>query len=344
MTPEAPPAADRAASAPGLPTVPPLADAGAPERTAPIWVQHVSKWFGTTLGLNDVTFRVERGVTALVGPNGAGKSTLLRLLTGQLRPSLGHVRIFGRSPRSPAARRRVGYSPDVDAFYEDMTGREFVRAMLRLAGHGAGEAADRAERALARVGMADVPGERRAAKRLRGCSKGMRQRVRLAQALAHDPDLLILDEPMSGMDPVGRRDFFELFRGLAAEGKTILVSSHVLAEIRELADRVALIAKGRLLTERAWRELARGGDGRPRRVEAAADRPRELAAALVAWPGALAVELPPDQPGVVAVLTHDADGCCDEIGRLGADGGFAVSSLRVPEQWTDALFERAAES
>ncbi len=331
-------------AAPPVPALEPLADPGAPERATPIWVGHASKWFGTVLGLNDVSFRVDRGVTALVGPNGAGKSTLLKLLTGQIRPSLGHVRIFGRSPRSPAARRRVGYSPDIDAFYEDMTGREFVVAMLRLSGYVASEARDRAERSLQRVGMDDTPAERRGGKRLRGCSKGMRQRVRLAQALAHDPDLLILDEPMSGMDPVGRRDFRDLFRSLADAGKTILVSSHVLAEIRELADRVALIAKGRLLAENAWREVVAGHDGRPRRVEVAVERPREFAAALLRWPGTLGVELPPDRPGECVALTFDVPGACDEIVRLALAGDYEVAALRTPNAWSDALFDRAGEA
>jgi len=246
---------------------------GTPRRETPIWVQNVSKWFGPVLGVNRVNVRIEGGVVALVGPNGAGKSTLLKLLTGQLRPSIGSIRIFGRSVRSPFARRRLGYSPDVDAFYEEMTGREFVRAMLQLSGYTRREAFARADRALDAVGMADGADGLRAGKRIRGGSKGMRQRIKLAQAIAHDPDLLILDEPLSGLDPVGRRDFCRLFAEQARRGATVLVSSHVMAEVRELADRVVLIADGRLASESSWSEVAANLDDQPQEIVVACDPP-----------------------------------------------------------------------
>ncbi|HVJ82709.1 MAG TPA: ABC transporter ATP-binding protein [Planctomycetia bacterium] len=314
---------------------------GLPDRALPIWMEGVSKWFGPVIGLNGVSLRIEGGIVALVGPNGAGKSTLMKLLTGQLRPSLGHIRVFGRSVRSPAARRRLGYSPDVDAFYEDMTGREFVRAALRLSGYRAAEAADLAERALAEVGMSDGPAGLRAGKRLRGGSKGMRQRIKLAQAIAHDPDLLILDEPLSGLDPVGRREFCRLFQALAERGKTILVSSHVLAEVRELADRVLLIADGRLRLEREWADLA-GDDGRPREVMVKCDRPRELAALLLPAPEIVAVRFA-DSSGAeeCVVETKDVEALCRRLAELVATRGFVVESLHAPERWIEALFDQA---
>src|SRR5262245_42491577 len=164
----------------------------------PLLFEHVSKWYGPVIGVNQVTLELRPGITGLVGANGAGKSTLLRLATGQLRPDLGRVRVLGRDAWSAAAKRHVGYCPELDAFYEEMSGRKFVEAMARLYGFTAREARRRTEEVLEFVGMAD-----RADRRLRGYSKGMRQRIKVAQALVHDPQLLVLDEPLSGVDPVG---------------------------------------------------------------------------------------------------------------------------------------------
>jgi ABC-2 type transport system ATP-binding protein len=315
---------------------------GAPERSLPVWMDGVSKWFGPVIGLNAVSLRVEAGIVALVGPNGAGKSTLMKLLTGQLRPSLGHIRVFGRSVRSPAARRRLGYSPDVDAFYEDMTGRDFVRAALRLSGYRAADSIELAERALAEVGMSDGPAGLRAGKRLRGGSKGMRQRIKLAQAIAHDPDLLILDEPLSGLDPVGRREFCRLFHSLAERGKTILVSSHVLAEVRELADRVLLIADGRLRLEREWADLAAGDQSRPREIVVKCDRPREFASLLLSSPEVVSVRFAGSSAGEECVVAaRDLEALCRRVGALVASHGFLIESLHAPERWIEALFDGA---
>jgi ABC-2 type transport system ATP-binding protein len=181
------------------------------------------------------------GITGLVGANGAGKSTLLRLATGQLLPDLGRVQVLGMEAWTASAKRHVGYCPEVDAFYEEMSGRQFVTTMARLFGYSAKEAADRTEQVLRFVGMGD-----RSTRRLRGYSKGMRQRIKLAQALVHDPELLVLDEPLSGVDPVGRQEFLAFFRQLAAMGKCLLVSSHELDELEKLTDQVAIMARGRI--------------------------------------------------------------------------------------------------
>jgi ABC-2 type transport system ATP-binding protein len=203
--------------------------------------RRVSKWYGPVIGVNQVTLELRSGITGLVGANGAGKSTLMRLVTGHLRPDLGTVTVRGVDSWSSAAKRLVGYCPDTDAFYEEMSGRQFVEAMARLCGFGRAEVRARAEDALRRVGMDD-----RADRRLRGYSKGMRQRIKLAQALLHDPPLLVLDEPLSGIDPVGRAEFVALFQELAAQGKCLLVSSHELEELEKLTDHVAIMARGRI--------------------------------------------------------------------------------------------------
>src|SRR5439155_8259046 len=191
------------APAPVTPSAPPL-----------LLFDHVSKWYGPVIGVNQVTLELRPGITGLVGANGAGKSTLLRLATGQLRPDLGKVQLRGLEAWSPQAKRYVGYAPDLDAFYEDMSGRQFVETMARLYGFPRREARLRTEGALEWVGM-----KGRAERRIRGYSKGMRQRIKLAQALVHDPELLILDEPLSGIDPVGRQEFLALFHELAAQQK-----------------------------------------------------------------------------------------------------------------------------
>ncbi len=211
-------------------------------RDAPLLLfEQVSKWYGAVLSLNQVTLELRGGITGLVGANGAGKSTLMKLATGQVRPTLGRVTILGTDAWDWRARRLVGYCPDVDAFYEDMTGREFVRTMADLCGFTSKDARELTENTLEQVGMID-----RADRKLRGYSKGMRQRIKLAQALLTDPPLLILDEPLSGIDPVGRQELLDLFRSLAAQGKALLISSHELEELEKLTNHVAIMARGRI--------------------------------------------------------------------------------------------------
>ncbi|MBL8848341.1 MAG: ABC transporter ATP-binding protein, partial [Planctomycetaceae bacterium] len=176
--------------------------------------RNVTKWYGPVIGVNDISMRLGPGITGLLGPNGAGKTTVIKLLTGQLKPSLGRVIVGGHPAISAIAKRRLGYCPDVDTFYEEMSGRRFVRTMARLHGMDGKTARDRADAALDMVGMSD-----RADRKLRGYSKGMRQRIKLAQALVHDPDLLIVDEPLNGVDPVGRRELMDLFRRFRDQGK-----------------------------------------------------------------------------------------------------------------------------
>lgn len=246
----------------------------------------VSKWYGPVIGVNQVTLELRPGLTGLVGPNGAGKTTLLRLAAGQLRPDLGAVTVRREAADTWRARRVVGYCPDADRFYEDMSGRQFVEALARLAGYPAAEARRRTEAALDAVGMAG-----RAERRLRGYSKGMRQRVKLAQALVHDPDLLILDEPLSGVDPLGRQELAALFTRLAAAGKCLLVSSHELEELEKLTDHVAIMAAGRVAAVGSVAEIRELLDDQPLAVLVHADRPRQLAKALLDGPAVEGVEL-----------------------------------------------------
>ena len=221
---------------------------------------------GPVIGVNDISCRIGPGITGLLGANGAGKTTLIKLASGQLRPSQGTVRIGGHDAWSTAAKHHLGYSPDVNSFYEEMTGREFVYTMARLHGFSRAEARERTGYVLEEVGMAD-----RAGRRLAGCSHGMRQRIKLAQALVHDPWLLLLDEPLTGIDPGGRREINELLFRLAAQGKTILVSSHILVEIEQLANSILMMSRGRIIASGTLAEVRSLMQYRPLVVEIVAE-------------------------------------------------------------------------
>jgi ABC-2 type transport system ATP-binding protein len=248
--------------------------------------EHVSKWYGPVIGVNQVTLELRSGITGLVGANGAGKSTLLRLATGQLRPDLGRVTVAGQDAWGWRAKRQVGYCSDADVFYEEMSGRQFVRTMARLCGYSGKEARGRADAAIERVGMTG-PCDRQ----IGGYSKGMRQRTKLAAGLIHDPALLVLDEPLSGIDPIGRREFLDLFTGLAEQGKCLLVSSHELEELEKLTDHVAIMARGRIAAVGTLAQIRDLLDDHPLSVRIDADRPRALAGQLLALEDVVGVEV-----------------------------------------------------
>jgi ABC-2 type transport system ATP-binding protein len=260
-----------------------------PRRQTPplLLFEHVSKWYGPVIGVNQVTLELRAGITGLVGANGAGKSTLMRLATGQLRPDLGTVCVKDHVAWSATAKRQVGYSPDSDSFYEDMPGQQFLYALARLCGFARRQAQQRTEEVLELVGMAGPPAQRR----LRGYSKGMRQRIKVAQALIHDPDLLILDEPFSGIDPVGRQDFLGLFQELAARGKCLLVSSHELEELEKLTDHIAVMAQGRIAAVGTLAQIRDLLDDQPLSILIGVSQPRQLAGALLTLPDVVGVEL-----------------------------------------------------
>jgi ABC-2 type transport system ATP-binding protein len=263
--------------------------------------EHVSKWYGSVLALNQVTLELTGGITGLVGANGAGKSTLLRMANGQLKPNLGRVSVRGIDAWDWRARRLVGYCPDVDAFYEDLSGRRFVWVMARLCGYTRAESTRRTELVLERVGMSD-----RAERRLRGYSKGMRQRIKLAQALLHDPELLILDEPLAGIDPIGRQELLELFQSLAATGKCLLISSHELEALEKLTNHVAIMARGRVAAVGTLPQIRDLLDDYPLSLRIEVDRVREVARLLLAVPEVLAVEVETkgDMTGLIVKARH----------------------------------------
>jgi ABC-2 type transport system ATP-binding protein len=253
--------------------------------TASLEFVRASRWYGPVIALNDVTATVGPGVTGLLGPNGAGKSTFLKLAAGQIAPNQGDVRILGVPAwGSPEVFHRVGLCSETDAFWERLTGRHFLLALLRLTGFE--EAACRRRAAAAHAQVDRLPDADRT---IGGYSRGMRQRVKLAQALAHDPEVLLLDEPLTGMDPVNRRRVVDLVRRLGKEGRTVVVSSHILHEVEAMTRKVLLIHNGRILAEGNVREIRDLMDEHPHTVSLRAQDPRLLARSVVASPHVLSL-------------------------------------------------------
>lgn len=242
---------------------------------APVSVRKISKWFGSVVALSDVSFDVQPGVTALLGPNGAGKSTLFRIMCGLANPSQGLVRLFGEDPRANAAlTRRIGIAPQQEQLFERQTISDFVGLAATL--HRLPRPDQAVDRAIEMVEL-----DPRDTRPLAAYSKGMRQRVKLAQALVHDPPLLVLDEPLEGLDPRQRIRTIELFRRLGAEGRTVIVSSHVLDEVERFGSRILVVAQGRLLAEGAFSAIRDLMDDRPHRLKIGTPHPRLLAAGVL---------------------------------------------------------------
>jgi ABC-2 type transport system ATP-binding protein len=294
--------------------------------------QQVSKWYGPVIAVNDVSFDLHPGITGLVGPNGAGKSTLIKLLTGQLAPSLGRITIRGLSATSAAARSHTGYCPDVDAYYEEMSGRSFVRTMARLHGFPAAEARLRTDDALRHVGMIE-----RADRRLATYSKGMRQRIKLAQALVHQPELVVLDEPLNGVDPVGRRELVNLFRGLAEQGKAVLVSSHILDDMDRVADRILFICRGRLLASGSPQEIRDMLDDHPLQVRVTSPAARRLGAELLSCDCVHAVTVRDDEELLLQI--HRPTQFFPFFAELAANANYQVERLQIMDASTEAIFD-----
>ncbi len=294
---------------------------------------HVSKWYGQVIGLNDVSVNIGPGITGLLGPNGAGKSTLMKLITGQLRPSKGAVKVLGQSIwGNPALFARIGFCPEQDAFYERMTGLEWVTALVRLNGYGEREAHAAAERALTSVDLMDA-----ANKRIGAYSKGMRQRVKLAQAIVHDPELLILDEPLSGMDPLGRRRTIRMIREWAKQGKSVLVSSHILHEVEAMTPSILLINNGRIVAEGNVHQIRDLIDTHPHSVYVRADDPRRLAREFLTRDDVISLRF---EEGAVVVETAQPDAFYSKLTELVAAGqNGAVEEVTSPDDNLQAVFK-----
>jgi ABC-2 type transport system ATP-binding protein len=289
----------------------------------------VSKWYGPVIGVNQVTLELRSGITGLVGANGSGKSTLLRLAAGQMRPDLGSVLVCGNEAWTARAKRHLGYCPELDRFYEEMSGRRFVETMARLCGFSRREARRRTAETLELVGMAG-----RAERRLRSYSRGMRQRIKLAQALVHDPQLLLLDEPLSGIDPIGRRESLELFLKLVERGKCLLVSSHELEELEKLTDHVAIMAHNRIAAVGTLTQIRDLLDNHPLSIRLGCDRNRELAAALLNLADVEGVDLGDD---VLVVRARNPRRFFKQLTALVLEEDFQMHHLETLDDSTHAI-------
>jgi ABC-2 type transport system ATP-binding protein len=299
---------------------------------------HLSKWYGQVIGLNDVSVTVPSGITGLLGPNGAGKSTFMKLITGQLKPSKGGVAVLGEPIwQNPGLYHRIGFCPEQDAFYDRMTGREWVTALVRLNGVTETEAASLAARAIEEVELSEA-----ADKKIGAYSKGMRQRIKMAQALVHNPELLILDEPLSGMDPIARRKAIRMIKDWGRAGKSVIVSSHILHEIESMTANILLINQGRILAEGNVHQIRDLIDKHPHTVHIKADETRALAREFLGHDDVLSLKF---EEGAVVVQTGRPDAFYARLTDLAASGAHgAIHEVTSPDDNLQAVFQYLVKS
>jgi ABC-2 type transport system ATP-binding protein len=299
---------------------------------------HLSKWYGQVIGLNDVSVNVPTGITGLLGPNGAGKSTFMKLITGQLKPSKGTITVLGEPIwQNPALYHRIGFCPEQDAFYERMTGLEWVTALVRLNGADDAVARSAANRALEEVDLVEAAG-----KKIGAYSKGMRQRIKMAQAIAHSPELLILDEPLSGMDPLARRKTIRMIKEWGRAGRSVIVSSHILHEIESMTSNILLINQGRILAEGNVHQIRELIDEHPHTVHIRADHTRALAREFLGYDDVLSLKL---EEGALVVQTGRPDAFYSRLTELAASGEHgAIHEVTSPDDNLTAVFQYLVKS
>ena len=302
--------------------------------SAVIEARNLSKWYGNVLGLSDVTLAIEPGITGLLGPNGAGKSTFMKLLTGQLKPNIGEVAVLGRPIRNAYPLfAKIGFCPESDAFYEEITGWEFLMGLLSFYGYSRDEARDRAAKALDIVELAADKD-----RRIRSYSRGMRQRIRFAQAIAHDPEIIILDEPLSGLDPLGKRKLIHLVKEYREQGRTILVSSHVLPEIEAMTSRIILIHQGKILAQGDIHYIRDLIDAHPHIVAVKTGDGRALAGKFVGEDDVLSVRFD-EAEGTVLFETRNRDRFFERLTRMAADAGLDIEEITSPDDNLQSVFD-----
>ncbi len=302
--------------------------------TAVIETRKLSKWYGNVLGLSDVTLEIGPGIIGLLGPNGAGKSTFLKLITGQLKPSLGDAFVFGRRIRnSYELFSRIGFCPETDSFYEEMTGWEFLTSLLKLSGFEAAEVKSRAERALEIVELINDKD-----RLVRGYSRGMRQRLKFAQSIAHDPEVIILDEPLTGLDPLGKRKLIRLIKGYREQGKTIIVSSHVLPEIEALTRMIILIHQGKIFAKGDIHYIRDLIESHPHMISIKCANPRRLAGQLLGEEYVLKVHFGADGRSLL-VETDNRDQFFGRLQSVLVKDSVEVDEITSPDDNLQAVFD-----
>ena len=296
--------------------------------------EDVSKFYGEILGVNRVNLAISPGITSLVGPNGSGKTTLMNLMTGLLRPTKGFINVLGTAPNQPEELfQKVGYCSQFDSFPRGMTGRDFIRSFLTVHGFGKAESEQLTIKALERVALMDA-----ADRKVAGYSKGMRQKVRLAQAIAHNPRVLILDEPLNGLDPMARSEIIELFRGLAQQGLHLVISSHILHEVDMMSDCVILINNGYVVAEGNVHGVRDEMEEHPAQILIRSDRPAKLASLLFELDNVVEARIHDDQQGLF-VKTRDADKFYLLLNQVVLDGDFKVESVAPVDDDLSAVYQ-----
>jgi len=305
---------------------------------ASIRAVRLSRWYGKVTAISDVSLHLGPGIWGLLGPNGSGKTTFMRMIAGQIKPSTGKLEVCGTAPfGSPEVLRRIGYCPESDSLYDELTGLEFVSAMAELSGYPPAQARKRAKDALEEFGLTDAMD-----RAMGGYSRGMRQRAKLAQAIVHDPDVLLLDEPLTGTDPTSRQTILESLRRRAGEGALVLFSTHVLPEIEALTDRLLLIARGQVVAQGEMTEIRELLDEHPHHIRVQCDRPRDLASELLAAEGGVvALHFPTED--MLEVRTWNPDETYRAIHRVVIEGEYTLRSLTSPDANLEALFHYLVE-
>ena len=297
----------------------------------------LSKWYGKVTALQDVSLHLEAGIWGLLGPNGSGKTTFLHCAAGLLKPSVGEVRVCGEPPfANPDVLQHLGLCPEADAMYDDLTGVEFVSALAELSGYTPADAQGRAERTLKDFGL-----EGAMHRRVGGYSRGMRQRAKLAQAVVHDPDVLLLDEPLTGTDPTSRQLILDEVRKRADRGALVLFSSHVLPEVEAITDQVLLIARGQVVAQGRVHEIRDLLEEHPHHIRVECDEPRRLAAEVLTVEGVVGVRFAAAR--TLEFATRDPDATYDAITQRAVEKDIAVSSITSPDANLEALFHYLVE-
>jgi ABC-2 type transport system ATP-binding protein len=303
------------------------------EVEARIVFEDVSKFYGEVLGVNRVNLSIPAGITSLVGPNGAGKTTLMNLMTGLIRPTRGRITVLGISPDDPERLfHKVGYCTQFDSFPKGLTGYQFIYSYLRLSGLAHGDADRMAGQAIERVNLSEA-----AHRRIAGYSKGMRQRIKLAQALCHQPSVLILDEPLNGLDPLIRAETIALFRGLAQEGLHVVISSHVLHEVDAISDQVVLLSNGYVVAEGQIHGVREEIHEQPLQILIRCNKPGDLAAQVFQQDCVVEARIHPEGHSVL-VKTRDADRFYLLLNRL-AQGGINIESVAPADDDVLSVYE-----
>ncbi len=295
---------------------------------------NVSKFYGEVLGVNRVALSIPRGITSLVGPNGSGKTTLMNLITGLLRPTEGTIRVLGIPPYEPETLfRRVGYCTQYDSFPKGFRGRQFLYSFLRVHGHDDAKSSEMADRAIERVGMTAAAG-----RRIASYSKGMRQRIKLAQAICHEPEVLVLDEPLNGLDPMARQEIIELFQELAGKGLHVIISSHILHEVDLISDQVVLLNEGYVVAEGNIDGVRNEMEKHPLQILIRCDNPAALAARVFEQDSAVEVKIHEDRAGLL-VSTRDADQFFLKLNKLVLDNNFHIQAVMPADADVQAVYE-----